>query len=231
MKNGCLPTAIGITLIVVAGLVVLLGGAVTFSMPRIYYASTRVVAERGEAAKTTAGTPPRDDSRSLFRMDQVEILRSQMIGYRVVEKEQLIAKWAIGGPESMAKEFAFQNLHRRLKVLPVRGSNVIEVGFYSTDPVEAADLANAITEAYRDLMTHEPHNYRVMIIEQARPPTAPAQPNVPLYLLSSFGVAGLFVLGGGSLIVWGQKQKKTQPPVLRHSESANKPPDLGQGGY
>lgn len=216
MKNGCSSIAIGIILEVAAVMVILLGAAMTFLSARVYYANVRVIAERSEAASQATGTPARDEARAFFLQDQVEILRSQKIGYPLVEKEQLVAKWQIGGPENMAREQAFQIMRSRLNVQPVRGSNVIEAGFYSTDPVEAADLANAIVEVYRDIMGREPHNYRVTIIDQARPPTAPAKPNVPLYLLVSLGLAAPFALGGVFLIVLGQKnQRTTQPPTLR----------------
>ena len=232
MKNGCLPIAIGTILVIVAATVVLLGAAVTFSLPRIYYANVRLVVERGEAARQTTETSTHGDSQSFFRMDQVEILRSQKIGYPLVEKEQLVAKWQIGGPVPMAKEQAFQIMRGRLNVQPVRGSNVIEAGFYSTDPVEAADLANAIAVVFHDIMTREPHNYRVMIIDQARPPTAPAKPNVPLYLLGLFGFAIPFALGGAFLMVWGRKHRSAaQPPILRRNDSANAPTDSGEGPY
>ncbi|MBM3887721.1 MAG: polysaccharide biosynthesis tyrosine autokinase [Verrucomicrobia bacterium] len=149
-------------------LVLLTAAAVTFSLPRIYYANVRMRVERERPtvaifeANAAAGFDP------IFQMDQVEILQSQKIGYRVVDKEQLVAKWAISGPESAAKEQAFQILRGRLKVMPVRNSSLIEVGFFSTDPVEAADLANAMGIIYRDSRLEEPMIQIEMGLEKLR---------------------------------------------------------------
>ena len=137
-------------------LVLLTAAAVTFSLPRIYYANVTMKIEREKMTVAIFEASAAGGYDPVFQMDQVEIMRSQKIGYRVVDKENLVAKWAIGGPESMAKEQAYQNLRSRLKVMPVRGSSLVELGFYSTDPVEAADLANAMAVLYRESRLEEP---------------------------------------------------------------------------
>ncbi len=137
-------------------LVLLTAAAVTFSVPRIYLASVTMKIEREKMTVAIFEPAGGGGFDPVFQMDQVEIIRSQKIGYRVVDKEQLVAKWAIGGPESMAKEQAYQNLRRGLKVDVVRGTSLISLGFYSTDPVEAADLANSAAVIYRDSRLEEP---------------------------------------------------------------------------
>jgi len=204
----------GIVLIAFAPLLLLTVAAVTFSLPRIYYANTRILVERGQSEAQPRGVRP-DIPHPIFQMDQVEILGSRKIGYRVLEKEQLVTKWAISGPESAAKEQAFQVFRGRLNVQPARNSRIIEVGFYSTDPVESADLANATTALYRETVTGEPHRYRVSIIDLARPRTAPCKPNVPVYLGFALVVAVTLALGGIVLIVLGRSSQKTsKPPPL-----------------
>jgi len=214
MKKQILTIA-GTVLIASAPLILLTVSAVTFSLPRIYYANTRILAERGQPVMQAREASVDGGAHTIFQMDQVEFLRSQKIGYEVVDKEQLVAKWAISGPEAAAKEQAFQILRGRLNVQPLRNSSIIEVGFYSTDPVEAADLANATTAVYRESITGEPHRYRVTIIDQARPPTAPCKPNVLLYLGIASVVAVTLALGGIVLIVLGRSSQKTsKPPPL-----------------
>jgi polysaccharide biosynthesis transport protein len=137
-------------------LVLLTAAAVTFSVPRIYLASVTMKIEREKMTVQIFDSAGGGGFDPIFQADQMEIIRSQKIGYRVVDKEQLVAKWAIGGPESMAKEQAYQSLRRGLKVDPVRGSSLITVGFYSTDPVEAADLSNSTAVIYRDSRLEEP---------------------------------------------------------------------------
>ena len=137
-------------------LVLLTAAAVTFSFPRIYLASVTMKVEREKMTVQIFEPAGGGGYDPIFHQDQVEIIQSQKIGYRVVDKEQLVAKWAIGGPESMAKEQAYQNLRRGLKVDVKRGTSLITLGFYSTDPVEAADLSNSTAVIYRDSRLEEP---------------------------------------------------------------------------
>jgi len=201
----------GIVLIAFAPLLLLTVAAVTFSLPRIYYANTRILVERGQSEAQPRGVRP-DIPHPIFQMDQVEILGSRKIGYRVLEKEQLVTKWAISGPESAAKEQAFQVFRGRLNVQPARNSRIIEVGFYSTDPVESADLANATVAVYRDYVAGEPRDYRVTILDQARRPTAPCKPNVPVYLGTGLGAAVVLALAGVPLVLLGRGKLGTARP-------------------
>jgi capsular polysaccharide biosynthesis protein len=188
--------------------------------------------ERGQPAVQLHEPSAAGGGRTVFQMDQVEILRSQKIGYHVVEKEQLMVKWAIRGPDAAATEQAFQIFRSRLKVQPVPNSGIIEVGCYSLDPVEAADLANSTILVYRDYVTgklknwfndetnsnrdttiSESLNYRVAIVDQAHSPTAPVKPNPLRDILICLGIATPFALGGIYVIVWAQRQQRpTQPP-------------------
>jgi capsular exopolysaccharide synthesis family protein len=149
-------------------LVLLTAAAVTFSLPRIYYANVRMKIEREKVTVQIFDAQAGGGYDPIFQMDQVEIMRSQKIGYRVVDKEQLVAKWQIGGPETMAKEQAFQILRGRLNVMPVRNSSLVELGFYSTDPVEAADLSNSMALIYRDSRLEEPTIQIEMGLEKLR---------------------------------------------------------------
>jgi capsular exopolysaccharide synthesis family protein len=149
-------------------LVLLTAAAVTFSLPRIYYSNVRMKIEREKVTVQIFDAQAGGGYDPIFQMDQVEIMRSQKIGYRVVDKEQLVAKWQIGGPETMAKEQAFQILRGRLNVMPVRNSSLVELGFYSTDPVEAADLSNSMALIYRDSRLEEPTIQIEMGLEKLR---------------------------------------------------------------
>jgi capsular exopolysaccharide synthesis family protein len=149
-------------------LVLLTAAAVTFSLPRIYYANVRMKIEREKVTVQIFDATSQGGYDPIFQMDQVEIMRSQKIGYRLVDKEQLVARWGIGGPEPNAKEQAFQVLRGRLNVLPVRNSSLVELGFYSTDPVEAADLSNSMALIYRDSRLEEPTIQIEMGLEKLR---------------------------------------------------------------
>lgn len=149
-------------------LVLLTAAAVTFSLPRIFYANVRMKVEREKVtveifeARAGGGFDP------IFQMDQVEIIRSQKIGYRLVDKEDLIRKWQVSGADAMAREQAFQILRSRLNVMPLRNSSLLEVGFYSTNPEECADMANAIGTIYRDSRLEEPTLQIEMGLEKLR---------------------------------------------------------------
>lgn len=66
----------------------------------------------------------------------IKKLSSQSFLTNVIERSKLDINW--------------QKILRQMRIKPVRNTELISITFFSNDSKEAADLANAIAEAYRD---------------------------------------------------------------------------------
>ena len=87
----------------------------------------------------------------------------------------------------MTESECAQVLQDRLEVRQSPNTSLLELRFYSEDTHEAAQIANAIAEAFR-----ERNPETVSIVDAAEPSWRPIRPNVPLNLF-------LGALGGGVL--------------------------------
>lgn len=171
-------------------LVVMTAAAVTFSLPRIYEGHARILIGAREGGQ--------EQRQSIDRLLQThaEMLRSEPVLRGVVKEEQLIAKWAIAGPEEMATQQCVELLKKRVATEPVPGTSLIEVVAFSIDPNEAAEIANRLANSYCVSSLAKNGGGTVEMAAKATPPTTHSKPNVPLYL----GVALLVgVIVGGSI--------------------------------
>jgi uncharacterized protein involved in exopolysaccharide biosynthesis len=133
-----------------------------------------------------------------FIQTEFEVIQSEIVLRKVVEALHLDAEWgnkyAEGRKLEMTETMGLlkQSLHLR----PVRNTLLIEISVINEDAAEAAKIANAIAEAYRDFQgEHDPKLCVVRIVDLAPPSTSPIGHNRPL---------GQALLGiGGWLILWG----------------------------
>jgi len=77
-------------------------------------------------------------------------LPSKSIIYRVITNLDLTRKWAekLHKPEPLSIEAVYEQLKKQIGVHPPRGTSLIAVKVESTDPIEAAAIANEIAEVY-----------------------------------------------------------------------------------
>jgi capsular exopolysaccharide synthesis family protein len=139
----------------------------------IYRSTATVLIEQNKAkiAPTEEVYANIGDSREHFQT-QVEILKSRALAVRLVEKvdlsklkdfdprqrdlsltERIKAQFGFAPPaqqwsDEALKKHAVGTLMGRMSVEPIRLSQLIRVHFESSDPVIAAQLANAIAETY-----------------------------------------------------------------------------------
>jgi len=83
-----------------------------------------------------------------FVPTQFQIIQSKEMLYPVIEELRLGEKWAIGSGQ-LPKEQIYFRLLKMLDVKEVRNTNLLEIGVYSVDPQEAANIANTIAVQYR----------------------------------------------------------------------------------
>lgn len=155
-------------------LAITLAAAVIVNLQTPIYRSTvtlLVEQNRAKIAPTEEIYASTGDSREHFQT-QAEILRSRALAVRLVEKydltnhkdfdprqgkpglmAQMKAAVGLGGEkkewtETELQKAAVSSLMSRMNVEPIRLSQLIRVHFESTDPMVAAEIANAIGETY-----------------------------------------------------------------------------------
>jgi capsular polysaccharide biosynthesis protein len=227
-------------------LVFLTSAVITFVLPESYASTARMKVEPDASAGPSQ--PPVYDP--YFLQTTFEIIQSKIILEPVIQKLNLNEKWGKkynGGLELKTAD-TLQLLKRRLDLEPVRNTELIHVTVYNEDRDEAAQIANAITESYRDYRdkiearkpdTQIPNNSMVTIIDTAKPGMRPVRPNRPLNIalgtmigtLLGLGV-GATAAGIGSLISRrshgnGSVGMPNIPPAATASRSANEGYRLG----
>lgn len=125
-------------------LVVITAGIVTYLMPREYM-SVAAMQVRNDTPTISVfnqvggtGFDPR------FITTQFEIIQKKEVLYPVIKNLSLQDRW---GLPSM--ELAYSKLRKSIDVREVRNTELIEIIAYSTDPEEAALIANSIAEEYQ----------------------------------------------------------------------------------
>ncbi len=104
--------------------------------------SVRIFADRPEAMNNSRSDPK-------FVTTQFQIITRKGVLYPVIDQLGLQNKWATDG-QSLPKEIAYNKLQGKLSLQEVRNTNLIQITVFSTDPAEAALLANTIARVYMD---------------------------------------------------------------------------------
>ena len=144
-------------LIVLAFFLVLLTAAiVTYFQPREYQSSVFVevksTAQNVRIFDTSNPNLPMHDPQLAPTVFQV-IQRTGVL-YPVIEELKLQDKWAKNGIRP-TREQAYQHLRNKLQVDEVRNTDLLQISVYSTDPQEAADIANKIVAVYQNTRVDE----------------------------------------------------------------------------
>jgi capsular exopolysaccharide synthesis family protein len=135
-------------------LVVITTTIVTFIMSESYSSTTRIriehnVADIGPLADR-GYTPGSYDP--YFIQTEFEVLKSEVILGKVVEDLKLNEEWGkvYNGGIAFKTTESIERLKRYMSLaLGGRNTSIIEIGYKSDKPKEAADVANAIAQAYR----------------------------------------------------------------------------------
>ena len=137
-------------------LVLITAAVVTYFQPREYQASCFVevksMAQNPRIFDSTNPSLPIHDPQLAPTVFQV-IQRTGIL-YPVIEDLKLQDKWTKDGTRP-SREQAYQLLRRKLDVDEVRNTDLLQISVYSTDPQEAADIANKIVAVYQDKRVEE----------------------------------------------------------------------------
>ncbi len=127
--------------------------AVTFILPESYASTARIKVENdvtdipGMTGIQTSGTYD-----PYFIQTTFEIMQSQLVLSNVIATLNLNTKWGnkYFNNETLKTTETMEILKQRMQLAPVKNTKLISITVYSDDKQEAADLANAIAEAYKN---------------------------------------------------------------------------------
>jgi succinoglycan biosynthesis transport protein ExoP len=139
-----------IVLCVLAALLV--AGTVTWLSKPMYRATTLLNLERDRANPFEVGGAPSHDPGAdpEILATETQLMRNREVAERVVTKLKLGGAPEGQTPNSDAVTSAALRIQRFIEIKPVRGTNLIELSYIADSPKQAAELANAVAEAYID---------------------------------------------------------------------------------
>jgi succinoglycan biosynthesis transport protein ExoP len=126
---------------------------VTFILPESYSSTTRMQVDPDindiRGLTDTQSYLPYDP---YFIQTAFEIIQDQVVLGKVIENLNLNAEWGkkYGGGETLKTSETMELLKKRMSLDTVRNTKLIEITVYSEDKDEAAKIANAVAEAYRN---------------------------------------------------------------------------------
>ena len=133
-------------------LVMVTASVTTYFLPREYFSKVTLEVKPDDASMKVfqgGGNDMRGTADPRLAPTQFQILRSKGILYPVIDTLKLQDKWMVG-TQKMPKDQIYFSLLGKLDMREVRNTDLIEIGVYSTDPAEAADIANTIAVCYQD---------------------------------------------------------------------------------
>jgi polysaccharide biosynthesis transport protein len=132
-------------------LVVIAAGVATYFLPRKYnsFATIEVEPEMTPVRIFESETRPQQVNDPKFTQTQFQIIMRKGVLYPVIDRLDLQRKWG-SNSEPLPKEVANRRLLGMLSLQEVRNTNLIQIDVYSTDPQEAALLANTIANVYME---------------------------------------------------------------------------------
>ncbi|MGA2853911.1 MAG: hypothetical protein ABSE90_07270 [Verrucomicrobiota bacterium] len=161
-------------------LVVVTSTIITFILPESYASTARISVDADNAGKW-------------------KVVQSEAVLGPAINKLNLNADWGrkYNAGQTLNSTNTLFFLKARLDVFPEPIGQVIDIKVFSEDKNEAARIANAIADAYTNLL-HSAANSatsaaKIEIVERAKPGHEPVRPNKPLNLF--IGVVAGIILG------------------------------------
>jgi len=130
--------------------VVITAGVTTYFLPRQYESNVIIEVEQNDQKirifrdgyEGGMGLDPR------FATTQFQIIQRKEMLYPVIDSLKLVEKWA-EAYGIRTREEAYFKLRSMIDVREVRNTNLLQIAVLSTDPAEAAELANSIASEYQ----------------------------------------------------------------------------------
>jgi polysaccharide biosynthesis transport protein len=134
-------------------LVVITVGVITYFTPKEYMSFATIEVEPNmQPVRIFADSPAAEETAVAdpkFTKTQFEIIMRKGVLYPVIQRLELEKRWARDG-QPLTREQAYNKLKSMLQLTEVRNTNLIQIDVYSTDPDEAALLANTVSTEYME---------------------------------------------------------------------------------
>lgn len=192
---------------------VIIATAITFILPETY-ASTCKIKLDSRGHDTSDLTPMLEAAKPYdpqFIQATIAVFQSPEVLNPVIDRLNLLTVWGrkYFNGETLKTTEAMEILKCRLSLTPVRNTKLIAITVYSDDRNEAAQIANAVAESYRDnrgaaagkLGRQPAESSPAQITDRAEPGRFPVKPNKPLNI--ALGVVAGIVLGALAAAIVG----------------------------
>ena len=134
-------------------LLVMISAAVTcYFLPREYYSKVTMEVKADDTRLTIFGgnTGIHGTNEQKMTPTQYQILQRKEILYPVIENLKLTETWGPVPGQRMPREQVYEDLVRKMDLREVRNTDLIEIGVWSADKQEAANIANMIAIVYQE---------------------------------------------------------------------------------
>jgi succinoglycan biosynthesis transport protein ExoP len=132
---------------------------VTFLIPDSFTSTARIKVERDASPSPGQNASPGTLSGydPFFIQTEFEVIQSEVVLGKVIESLDLNSVWGkkYGGGTKLKSPESLTVLKGRMELRPVRNTSLIEIRVFSEDRDEAARIANAIAESYREYRNTE----------------------------------------------------------------------------
>jgi succinoglycan biosynthesis transport protein ExoP len=147
-------------------LVVLTAGIISFISPKQYRSfATIEVQPDMTPVRIFENQPASATLDPKFTQTQFQIIMRKGVLYPVIDQLDLCHRWGTPGLP-LPQELAYGRLQHMMSLQEIRNTNLIQITVYSTDPKEAAQLANTIAQVYMDQRVQEQQNGVTKSLEQ-----------------------------------------------------------------
>jgi uncharacterized protein involved in exopolysaccharide biosynthesis len=212
--------AFRVRFVVVALLVFTAASLLTYIFPRGYLSVARIKVAPNPSSPA-AGAPASYDPS--FASGQCEVIRSELVLGKVIEALDLNTAWGkkFADGHRLKTSETLSILRSRMDLQPISGADLIDIRVFSEHPDEAAAVANATVDAYREFCSGTGEHasfsrgYQVELVKRAVPDRKPIRPNIPLNL--AWGAVVSLVLAApaalsAALIAFLRKQNRFPRP-------------------
>lgn len=173
---------------------------VTANIPKSYSSSARIKVEYLETTGKQANQEQETYNPALARTE-AEVIKSELILRKAIDELNLNVVWGkkYFQNETLTTRETLAFLKRRIDIRPIPETTLIQIRVFDDKPNDAAEIANAIANAYANYAETNASGPQVQIIDYAYPEDVPVRPNTTLDIFLG-AVAGIFsgsVAGAG----------------------------------
>ena len=145
-------------MLVIFLLVVVTATAITLLLPKQYQSTALIQVQQNADLEIFQQRGIQGQSDPRFTTTQFEIIQSKEVLNPVIEKLDLVNKWA-ERYEIKSRELIYKKLKKMMTLEEERNTDLISISILSPDRKEAADIANAIADSYQQARIREQQSW------------------------------------------------------------------------